>query len=117
MAMNEDSSLQEFGERAATALRQTERVDAVMSAKLAAARARALDAAGTAPRRAWAWPLSGAIAAALLALVMLPAREPAPSPSDYAGGEALDLLIDEQDPQFYEDLPLYQWLDGEAADA
>jgi hypothetical protein len=118
MAVNEPDDgdkLQRWGRDAASALRASERVDAVTSARLSAARARAIAAAGSSPAyRAWA--LSAAIAAALLLAVALPNRAPPPAaapPADVAAGDAVELLTDDQDPQFYQDLELYQWLDDD----
>lgn len=100
----------EFADAVAQALRASERLDAAVGARLAAARARALDAAGRPRPPPWAWTLSGAVAASLLVFALLPWRESATAPADIATVEALDVLTDEMDPEFYQNLELYQWM-------
>ena len=108
--MSDDpQDLEGWGRRAASALRDSEAIDAAVSRRLASARVEAL-AAARRPRRL---RLPGASLAALLAaLVFLPLELDAPPPPlQMAAADALEVLADEQDPQFYEDLELYLWLD------
>lgn len=97
-------------------LRASEALDYVTASRLGAARARAL-AVHSAPRR-WfpgLWLGSGGVAAAaLLVMVVAPWRGPlpvAPAAPALAQGDALEWLLDENDPEFYEDLELYHWLE------
>ncbi|PPE75163.1 hypothetical protein C3942_05670 [Solimonas fluminis] len=103
------------------ALRDSERLDMVAAAKLRAARARAVDAARR-PARPWLWAVPAAATAVLVAALWLPGAPPVTGPQPQAAGtavasEALDVLTDEQSPDFYQDLELYEWLDREAGRA
>lgn len=100
-------------------LRDSENLDLVTAAKLRAARARALDAAQP-QRKPWLWALPAAAAAVLVAALWLPgAPPPAATPAGGSAGasEVLDVLVDEQGPEFYQDLDLYEWLEQEATRA
>lgn len=84
-------------------------VDAVTAARLAVARRRALAAA--APRShapLWAAALAASVIGALaLSFVLQPGR-------DAAADDSLELLVyEEEGPEFYQDLELYEWLDHE----
>jgi hypothetical protein len=108
-----------FTEAVRGALRGSERFDVVTESKLRAARARALDAA-RAPPRAWRSP--AAFASALLAIVAMASAwwlrmAPGADDPDIAPLEALDVLTDDLDPEFYQDLDLYRWLARPAADS
>lgn len=102
------------------ALRDSEQLDMVTRAKLRAARARAIDAA-RAPARPWLWAVPTAAMAVLVAALWMPGTPttaPLPQvPGTTVASEALDVLTDEQSPDFYQDLELYEWLDREAGRA
>ncbi|HSW12522.1 MAG TPA: hypothetical protein VLI06_06750 [Solimonas sp.] len=102
------------------ALRDSESLDMVTAARLRAARARALDARPAA--RPWLWAVPTAAMAVLVAALWLPATPPAVTPQSppstaKVASEALDVLTDEQAPEFYQDLELYEWLEQEGARA
>jgi hypothetical protein len=64
--------------------------------------------------------LSGALTLVVLALVLFPqpvAPPPVPGAAPLSAHETLELLTDDQDPQFYQDLELYLWLEREDVDA
>lgn len=98
-------------------LRGSEELDYVTRARLSAARARALDAARR-PARTWLFASSGLTAAvALVAILLWQPHLRGPSGIDASPGsqaEALDVLTDDVDAEFYEDLDLYRWLPGDA---
>ena len=95
-------------------LRDSENLDMVTAAKLRAARARALDAARK-PARPWVWAVPAGAMAVLVATLWMPAMQTATAPVPVAGptlaSEALDVLVDEQSPEFYQDLEMYEWLE------
>ena len=101
-------------------LRDSENLDMVTAAKLRAGRARALDAART-PARPWVWAVSAGAMAVLVATLWMPAVQtttaPVPSAGSTVASEALDVLVDEQSPEFYQDLEMYEWMDQEAGSA
>lgn len=102
-------------------LRESERVDAVTASKLASARARAVDAAAPAssPPR-WLWASGGltaaAVVAALLVLQFGGSQRWRADPAEASAVEAIEVLTDDVDADFYEDLDMYRWLadDGRA---
>lgn len=102
------------------ALRDSEQLDMVTRAKLSAARARAIDAARR-PARPWLWAVPAGATAVLVAALWMPGTPttaPLPqAPGTAVASEALDVLTDEQSPDFYQDLELYEWLDREAGRA
>ena len=132
--MSNDLTTEErrWADSAGKALRESEtHVDAVTAARLRAARARALERVASAP--SWTWvapampglPWLGGIGAgatlgiALLAWALLPRTAAVPEVAvNLAGVNALELLTDEQGPEFYQDLDLYLWLEesGEVVD-
>ena len=91
--------------------------DAATLSALNRARQRALDAARTAPRRAWLLPVAFAAAAsAALAVVLVrPAVAPvAPGPATL---DATDLeLVAGGEVELYDDWEFYAWLDAQPAD-
>jgi len=115
-----DAEQAAFAADLAQRLRNSEQLDFVTTSRLSAARARALDAARRPQSPLWGafgggrLALAGAVAVAAVtgALLLHPqaARQPDPAPVAMRG-DALDLLLDEQDPQFYEDLEMLVWLD------
>jgi len=121
MAMKPMNSLPPEDERLAAelrrALRQSEALAPDVAAQLRAARARALDA--TPLRRPWRWALPAAAMAVLVAALWLPLRPPATSSAPAASGaaDAVEVLTDEQSPDFYQDLELYEWLEQEGPHA
>jgi hypothetical protein len=94
--------------------------DLVVGARLRAARARAVEA-GAQPRRGtWLYASGGLVAAAAVAvLLVLRPPQPANSPTPAGGtartvsADAIDILTDDLDAEFYEDLDLYRWLERE----
>lgn len=87
-------------------LRASEKLDFVTQSKLSAARARAV-AAASSGQIGW-WMATGGLTAAAVLTVLLVVRAPqsvAPSTAD-----TLELMTDDVEPEFYQDLDLYQWL-------
>jgi hypothetical protein len=96
-------------------LRDSEPVDELTAARLSAARRRALDSRQRGPRLSWLWAPGGAVAAAVVAGILLRgvADPEAPvTPTAIAPAEVIDMLNEEVDPEFYEDLEMYRWLAG-----
>ncbi|MGH8455939.1 MAG: hypothetical protein ACRETW_03345 [Stenotrophobium sp.] len=111
----EDGKDREFAQALREALRASENLDATTAARLRAARIRAVTVAGTRSAPRWAWAVPAALAASVLAALLLPSGHHSATmqPETLAAvpaPEALDLLADEMDPQFYRDLRFYQWL-------
>jgi hypothetical protein len=95
-----------------TQLRASEDLDYVTQARLSAARARAVAASR---RPAGWWFATGGLTAAALLAVVLVLRVPqgaAPTTAD-----SLELMTDELEPEFYQDLDLYKWLAEPGADS
>lgn len=114
--MELDDQDRKFSQAAKQALRQSERaLDATTTARLRAAREQALAAAAK-PRLSWNWMMpTGAVAAALMVFALLP-RQPALTdavPRD----EAMEVMLDDVEPELVQDLELYVWLefDGDPA--
>ncbi|MEO8307711.1 MAG: hypothetical protein ABI616_06685 [Pseudomonadota bacterium] len=94
-----------LAQRLRAQLRASEEVDYITQAQLSAARARAVAAT---PRHTGWWLATGGFTAAAVLAVMLVTRTPQPVLPGTA--DALELLTDDVDPEFYQDLDLYQWL-------
>ena len=103
-------------------LRASEELDFVTASRLRAVRARALSGMRR-PARGWLYASGGLTAAAVVAaiLVLHSPHPAAPLSGESPAGaqaEALDVLTDDVDADFYEDLELYRWLaashDGDA---
>lgn len=124
--MNNDLTPEErqWSDSAGEALRRSEiQLDAVLTARLRAARARALAEASTRPALWGAAPglpwlssvgAGATLAIGLLAWMLLPKTGVLPEAAgtvNLAGADALELLTDEQGPDFYENLDLYLWLE------
>lgn len=121
-----DPAQRAFAQQLGAALRDSEAPDYVRSARLAAARARALEAAARPAALGWLGSSGGRLglagAAASLMLALLVATQPSPfsrpeavpPAPPTAQVDALELLLDEHGPEFYEDLELYEWLDEHA---
>ena len=124
--MSNDLTTEErhWADRAGKALRESEtHVDAVTAARLRAARARALERVASEASSSWAPALPGltwlngmgagaTLGIALLAWALLPRTAAVPEVAvNLAGVNALELLSDEQGPEFYQDLDLYLWLE------
>jgi hypothetical protein len=93
-------------------LRASEDFDYVTQARLSAARARAVAASR---RPAGWWFATGGLTAAAVLAVVLVLRVPqtaAPTTAD-----SLELMTDELEPEFYQDLEMYQWLADTGADS
>lgn len=113
--MTEDLTADEraLAESAGKALRASENsIDAVTLMRLRAARARAVEAAmpRALPQRL-GWAVPAALAAGVLAVVIAPRLDFAPTAVNVAEAEALDVLTDEMGPEFYENMDLYLWLE------
>jgi hypothetical protein len=96
-------------------LRADEDLDFVTASRLRAARARALAAPRPAPR-GWLYASGGLTAAAIVAAVIvlrmpLPTLPHAAETGTTAQADAIEILTDDEDADFYEDLELYRWLD------
>lgn len=109
---------QAFARLAQQRLRVTETLDFVESARLAAARQRAMAALQPPARRLPAWLLAPAALAAVALTVSWLARETASpamsiSPVNAGTTAALEWAADEAGPDFYRDLEFYQWLERE----
>lgn len=104
-----------------TALQSSESPDAVVRARLSAARARAVD--GQRRSSAWPWAVAGAASVAAIAMwggiTLRPHvdMQGAAHPDDLAQDELFELLTDDNDPlqeaELYEDLDVLTWLSEE----
>jgi hypothetical protein len=98
-------------------LRATEDLDQVTQARLLAARTRAVAQApdaGKARHTGW-WVATGGLAAAAVLAVLLVVRTPHATVP--ATADALELLTDDVDPEFYQDLDMYKWLADSGTDS
>lgn len=115
-----------FATAARARLRSSERLDAPASARLAAARARAV--AALTPRWSlttlslWLLPPAAAAMALMLSLLLPSATGPTPpAPGLNAAAvngpdaAALEWATDGNDPAFYRDLEFYQWQESRGA--
>ncbi|MET0292517.1 MAG: hypothetical protein ABW136_09155 [Steroidobacteraceae bacterium] len=117
-----DESQRALAARLRSTLRDSERSDPVSSTRLARARAAAMAAAGDrgSPRvLAWIWAPGSAAVAVLAALLFLQPGKPLGTSHDGVesnAADALEVMTDELDNDFYEDLEMYRWLeqDGNA---
>lgn len=93
-------------------LRAGDELDEASRSRLAAARAYALDAA--APRRGGPlFAAAGSLAAAVvLAVLIFMPQADSPEVQAY---DAIEVVTDEFEPEFYEDLDLYRWIDDPGA--
>jgi hypothetical protein len=94
-----------------TQLRASEDLDYVTKARLSAARARALAASR---RPAGWWFATGGLTAAVLLAVVMVVRIPQAAAPTMA--DALEMMTDELEPEFYQDLDMYQWLADSGTD-
>ena len=112
-----DDSQRALARKLRTTLRESEQVDAVTSTRLARARAYAL-AEGTSPRPTWIWATGGLTAAAIVAALLLiqfsGLQRWRADPAEASAADAIEVLTDEMDADFYEDLELYRWLAEDA---
>ena len=103
-----------FAQAARGALRASESLDYVESARLAAARRRALATLEAAPTRYWRFAPMGAAVALAALVALLPSRLSSPAQPAVPVNEnmlaALEWSADEAGPDFYRDLEFYQWL-------
>jgi hypothetical protein len=93
--------------------RAANNLDAVTSAKLAAARARALDASARSPYSRW-WVAGGigATAAVTAVATALFFSIPSPAPTALAAIDDVELLARGEKPDFYLDMDFYESLEG-----
>jgi len=113
-----DVSQQQLARALRSQLRATETVDAATSARLALLRQQALST----PRRfgkTWLSSIDGlAIAAVLVVLgIVLPQQLPQFSSGqagDSSHQETVEVLTEEPEPEFYQDLDMLQWLAHES---
>ncbi|MEK6806165.1 MAG: hypothetical protein AABY95_05900 [Pseudomonadota bacterium] len=116
--MELDEQDRKFSQAAKQALRQSERaLDATTTARLRAAREQALAAAAK-PRLNWNWMMpTGAVAAALMVFALLPGRAPLGESAAVPRDEAMEVMLDDVEPELVQDLELYVWLefDGDPA--
>lgn len=119
-----------FAQRLRDQLRESETLDYVTAARLSAARRRALAGeAGSAwlrsswgPRASGRWSVlvsAGAAALALLIAVWMPTQTPPALEAEramprMAQADTFEVLLDENELEFYEDLDLYRWLSEDA---
>jgi hypothetical protein len=108
-----------LAERLHSGLRQREpSLGLTTTVRLRAARARAVGAAGEPARRtSWLYASGGlATAVAIATLLVLRPSQVGPTSMPDSGvhatrAEAFDVLTDDVDAEFYEDLDLYRWLE------
>ena len=104
-----DEHDRDLARRLRAQLLASEELDPVTRARLAAARARAVGESGaTAARHTGWWLATGGLTAAAVLAVMLVLRTPQSAVPTTA--DSLELLTDDVDPEFYQDLDMYQWL-------
>lgn len=120
MHAEHDPALTPEDRQLATQLRATLEdapLDLVTSAKLAAARRRALDGQRARARiPLWAGAALAASMVAALTLGLQLRVGPAPTPG--LDSESLDwIALAEESPEFYEELEFYEWLDAETRDS
>lgn len=103
-----------FARAAQRALRASESLDYVESARLAAARRRALATLEAPALRPWRFAPAGAALAVALLVALLPSQLSAPAQPAVPVNEnmlaALEWSADEAGPDFYRDLEFYEWL-------
>jgi hypothetical protein len=109
---------QDFAHKLRAGLRsQDAQLDELTTARLRAARRRAVDASTQRGAPRWLFASGGVAAAATIGALLL--LQPMHQGSVPASGshaaplDALEVLTDEVDAEFYEDLDLYRWLERE----
>ena len=97
-------------------LRESERLDPVTSSRLARARAVAESTSPSRPGLLWASGglTAAAIVAALLLLQFGGLQRWRADPAEASVADAIEVLTDDMDADFYEDLDLYRWLAEDA---
>jgi hypothetical protein len=100
-------------------LRASERVDAATASRLASARAQAVAQSGPASAPRWVWASGGLTAAAVVAAVLLlqfgTLQRWRTDRGDGTAAEAIEVLTDDVDSDFYEDLDLYRFIEDDRA--
>ncbi|MGA7577793.1 MAG: hypothetical protein ACLQUW_09865 [Desulfobaccales bacterium] len=87
-----------------------ENLDPVTTAKIAAARAHALQE-GAPKRFLWRWPALGLATAAAVLLVLMSTFRSGPPPLTPEQREVLAMLSSEKNLSFFKDLKFYTWLE------
>lgn len=107
-----------FAQVAQTRLRATEVLDYTESARLAAARRRAVAALEDRRLGVNRWLLApAALATLVLGFALLPNRLASPPTTPAVNGletAALEWVVDEAGPEFYRDIEFYRWLAQQA---
>jgi hypothetical protein len=87
-----------------------EDLDALTTAKIAAARATALQE-GTQKRLPWRWPAIGLATAVVAFLALMSTFRSTPPPLTAEQREVLAILSSEKNLEFFKDLEFYAWLE------
>ncbi len=87
-----------------------EDLDGLTTAKIAAARARALEA-GKRKRLPWRWPALGLATAAVVFLALMSTFRSVPPPATAEQREVLAMISSEKNLEFFMDLKFYAWLE------
>ncbi|MGO9177425.1 MAG: hypothetical protein ACLQED_14995 [Desulfobaccales bacterium] len=87
-----------------------EDLDALTTAKIAAARATALRE-GTQKRLPWRWPAIGLATAAVVFLALMSTFRSAPPTLTAEQREVLAIIASEKNLEFFKDLKFYAWLE------
>lgn len=87
-----------------------EDLDALTTAKIATARATALQE-GAPKRLPWRWPAIGLVSAAAVVLALMSTFRSAPPPLTAEQREVLAILSSDKNPEFFKNLEFYAWLE------
>jgi len=115
-----DEAQRTLARKLRASLRDSEHVDAATAGRLARARQNAIASSGSATRPTWIWASGGFTAAAIVAALLLlqsgGLQHWRADPAEANVADAIEVLTDDMDADFYEDLDLYRWLaeDGRA---